>query len=43
MHHEIFTIENPMHDFSYSYEKKIINSIQEENSTQARILIRMNS
>lgn len=40
MHHEIFTIrENPMHDFSYSYEKKIINSIQEENSTQARILM----
>lgn len=40
MYHEIFTIrENPMHDFSYSYEKKIINSIQEENSTQARILM----
>lgn len=37
---EIFKIrENPMHDFSYSYEKKIMNYIQSENSTRARILM----
>lgn len=37
---EIFKIrENPLHDFSYSYEKKIINYIQSENSTAARILM----
>lgn len=40
MQNEIFEIrENSMHDFSYSYEKKIMNYIQEENSTQARILM----
>ena len=40
MQNEIFVIrENPLHDFSYSYEKKIMNSIQQENSTQARILM----
>lgn len=37
---ELFEIrENPLHDFSYEYEKKIINYIQNENSTQARILL----
>lgn len=37
---EIFKIrENPMHDFSYSYEKKIFNFIQSENSTSARLLM----
>lgn len=37
---EIFRIrENPLHEFSYSYEKKIINFIQSEDSTSARILM----
>lgn len=37
---ELFAIrENNLHDFSYEYEKKIINCIQNENSTQARILL----
>lgn len=37
---ELFEIrENPLHDFSYEFKKKIINCIQNENSTQARILL----
>lgn len=37
---EIFEIrENPLHDFSYLYEQKMINYIQDENSTSARILM----
>lgn len=37
---EIFQIrENPLHDFSYSYEQKMLKEIQSENSTSARILM----
>lgn len=37
---EIFQIrETILHEFSYSYEKKIINYIQNENSTSARLLM----
>lgn len=40
LNQELFTIrENNLHDFSYSYEQKIINCIQNENSTQARLLM----
>ncbi len=40
LNQELFEIrENSLHDFSYEYEKKIINCIQNENSTQARILL----
>lgn len=40
MEQEIFQIrETPLHEFSYSYEQKIINFIQSENSTSARILM----
>lgn len=37
---EMFVIrETSMHEFSYNYERKVLNYIQEENSTQARILM----
>lgn len=37
---EIFQIrENSLHEFSYSYEQKMIKNIQNENSTSARILM----
>lgn len=37
---ELFEIrENPAHTFSYSYEQKIINYIQNENSTAARMIM----
>lgn len=40
MEQEIFQIrETPLHEFSYSYEQKIINYIQSENSTSARLLM----
>lgn len=37
---EIFQIrETPLHEFSYTYEQKILNYIQNEDSTSARILM----
>ena len=40
LNQEMFQIrETPLHEFSYSYEQKIINYIQNENSTNARILM----